>query len=286
MPAVSLDDLLAGTSRTFAAAIPLLDGELREEVTLAYLLFRIADTFEDAAAWDTERRADALSVFAQMLRGGRGGALSAPPGFDDAHAALFAGAGDIFARLGQLPAPHAESIRGHVQRTAEGMREFLLAADGGRVELTTLEELERYCYVVAGIVGEMLTDLFVFACPALRPRRALLDHDAAAFGEALQLVNILKDRDDDAGEGRRFLPRGVALDAVFARARRDCDRATDYVDALAAGGASPGIVAFTRFPLRVARETLDALEARGAGAKIGRERVLAILEEERAAKAR
>ena len=49
---------------------------------------------------------------------------------------------------------------------------------------------------------------------------------------------------------------------------------------LAAGGASGGVLAFTRFPLRVAIETLRALEERGAGAKIGRARVLAILAEE------
>jgi len=281
---VDLEALLGGTSRTFAAAIPLLDGPLREEITVAYLLFRIADTFEDAAAWDAERRADALSVFAQMLRSGRGGPLSAPPGFDAAHGALFAAAGEIFARMARFPAAHAEAIRGHVVRTAEGMREFLLASGDGGVELATLEELERYCYVVAGIVGEMLTDLFVLAAPTLAARRGELDADAAAFGEALQLVNILKDREDDAGEGRRFLPRAVPIDAVFARARRDCERAGVYVDRLVHAHAPAGVVAFTRFPLRVARETLDALESRGAGAKIGRERVLAILQEEQAAK--
>jgi hypothetical protein len=82
------------------------------------------------------------------------------------------------------------------------------------------------------------------------------------------------------------LPRAVPASAVFARAARDCDRASAYVSALERLGAPPGVVAFTRFPLRVARETLDMLQREGPGAKIGRARVEAVLEEERLAKAR
>ena len=40
-----IDRLLVRTSRTFALAIPLLPEPLRREVGVAYLLFRIADTF-------------------------------------------------------------------------------------------------------------------------------------------------------------------------------------------------------------------------------------------------
>ena len=45
-----MDRLLMDTSRTFAMSIPFLEEPLREEVGLAYLLFRILDTFEDAEA--------------------------------------------------------------------------------------------------------------------------------------------------------------------------------------------------------------------------------------------
>ena len=75
-------------------------------------------------------------------------------------------------------------------------------------------------------------------------------------------------------------PQTADLREVFARARASCVRAEAYTALLAAGGASGGVLAFTRFPLRVAIETLRALEERGAGAKIGRARVLAILAEE------
>ena len=62
-----LQDLLVKTSRTFALAIPQLPQPTLREVTIAYLLFRIADTFEDAGVlWDRPRR------FAQVPAGARG----------------------------------------------------------------------------------------------------------------------------------------------------------------------------------------------------------------------
>ncbi len=64
----SLAALLARTSRTFALSIPRLPDPTRHAVTLAYLLFRIADTFEDAAAWPRAQRSAALDTFLGILR--------------------------------------------------------------------------------------------------------------------------------------------------------------------------------------------------------------------------
>ena len=41
----TLEDLLEKTSRTFALAIPVLPEPTRRQVMIAYLRFRIADTF-------------------------------------------------------------------------------------------------------------------------------------------------------------------------------------------------------------------------------------------------
>src|SRR5689334_16439764 len=65
-----LDELLEKTSRTFALAIPLLPEPTRRQVGLAYLLFRIADTFEDAELWTRERKLAALEGFAALLADG------------------------------------------------------------------------------------------------------------------------------------------------------------------------------------------------------------------------
>jgi farnesyl-diphosphate farnesyltransferase len=116
----------------------------------------------------------------------------------------------------------------------------------------------------------MLTELFLHARPSLASAASDLRRDAPAFGEALQLVNILKDSADDAGEGRHFLPAGVARESVVALARRDLDTATRYCIRLEADGAGAGIVGFTALPVLLAHATLDQVALAGPGAKVTR----------------
>ena len=59
-------------------------------------------------------------------------------------------------------------------------------------------------------------------------------------------------------------------------ARRDLDRAAQYVACLQDAPSERGIVVFTALPLLLARETLDRVEAAGAGAKLSRQRVAEI----------
>jgi farnesyl-diphosphate farnesyltransferase len=127
----------------------------------------------------------------------------------------------------------------------------------------------------------MLTDLFLLDARGLIAVADRLRQRAAHFGEGLQLVNILKDAADDAGEGRRFLPAGAPPAAVFARARADLDAAARYVAALErhARPGERGLVAFCALPVRLAEATLDRVADRGAGAKLTRPEVLAIAAE-------
>src|SRR5512141_3218924 len=60
-------DLLEKTSRTFALSIPALPEPTRREVTVAYLLFRIADTFEDAVRVSSEVRIRALRELSGLI---------------------------------------------------------------------------------------------------------------------------------------------------------------------------------------------------------------------------
>ena len=62
-----LHTLLIKTSRTFALNIPLLPSPLVEAVTLGYLLFRNADTIEDAYLWPKERRIEELERFISVI---------------------------------------------------------------------------------------------------------------------------------------------------------------------------------------------------------------------------
>ena len=278
-------DLLARTSRTFALSIPPLPEPTRREVTVAYLLFRIADTFEDAAHKPPEDRIRALRDFVDLLHS-----------LSPAEATLFSGEWKAAGwathagyeeLLGQIPlvldalrslSPGAvEAIRGPVVRSADGMASFVARTRDGRLDLASLEDLEAYCYTVAGLVGEMLTELFLLGRPGLAPVAPALQARAAAFGEGLQLVNILKDARSDAAEGRSYLPPAVPLADVFALARRDLGAAAEYIEALERVGAPRGILEFTALPVELAWATLDRVERKGSGAKLSRPEVFRLV---------
>jgi farnesyl-diphosphate farnesyltransferase len=285
-----LDDLLIKTSRTFALTIPLLPEPTRREVTIAYLLFRIADTFEDASHWPRQRRIDALERFADLIETDRVAAEDGDPArWGAAESSEHEGYVEL---IGEMPAvleafaalqPAARArIRFHTARTARGMAEFVArTGDDGRLALVDLADLQAYCYVVAGIVGEMLTELFVLGRSSLAPIAPYLEQRAARFGEALQLVNILKDRADDAREGRSYLPPRVDPAEVFDLARHDLAASAEYVHALQRACAPRGLVEFTALPVLLARATLDRVEGSGAGAKLSRPEVAAIVEDMR-----
>jgi farnesyl-diphosphate farnesyltransferase len=286
----SLDELLELSSRTFALTIPFLPEPERAQVTVAYLLFRIADTLEDATEWSGDRRAAGLRRFEALLRdsGATGGSapeaagpeaagrfaaqlLLQPPTAHAGYLSLLRASPSVFAALSALPAAARAAIVAHTARTASGMADLCARLpEDGSLELRTLAELRGYCYLVAGIVGELLTELFLLTQPQLAPAAAALRADARAFGEGLQLTNILKDAAQDASEGRRFLPPEVPLAELFALAREDLAAAQRYVGTLAEAGAPGGLLGFTALPVRLAIETLLAVEARGPGAKVPR----------------
>ncbi len=284
--AALLADLLERTSRTFALAIPLLPTPLDRSVTSAYLLFRIADTFEDATVlWHRDHRLKALADFDELLAAptvDRAAALAEDwldpaPTDHEGYIDLLRHVPEVVADLLTMPASVRSVMTGHTRRTARGMADFVRRSpDQGEIELRDLDDLRVYCYVVAGIVGEMLTDLFLLEIPALEPAAAELRARASAFGEGLQLVNILKDSATDRREGRVFLPAGTPRSEIFALARRDLERATEYCRLLQRTGSPRGVTAFAASPVALARAALKRVEEKGPGAKLTRAEVFAL----------
>jgi farnesyl-diphosphate farnesyltransferase len=281
-----IDRLLQKTSRTFALAIPLLPEPTRLQVGIAYLLFRIADTFEDAELWPRATKLEALASFDRLLRQpapdeARRDAerwLAEPPCANAGYLELLRETPAVLGAFWQLDEGPRQLIGEHTRRTVEGMARFVRRATAeGVLELADLDDLRAYCYVVAGIVGEMLTELFLFGRKTLAPVRGFLRERSARFGEALQLVNIVKDSLADAGQGRRFLPPGGSLAEVIALARQDLQVAMRYTLSLQRAGAPRGIVAFVALPVRLAQATLDVVEQRGAGVKLSRPDVARIV---------
>lgn len=278
--------LLEETSRTFALAIPLLPEPLCTEVTEAYLLFRIADTFEDATHWSVRDRIVALDQLAGVLEGSDGPRRvptlarrwrDREPIAHAGYLRLLEEAPIVFEALRETEGRAVDIIVSHTVRTCHGMASFLRrAGDDGVLRLRNLSELHAYCYTVAGIVGEMLTELFLLECDdaTLAPR---LRTRARRFGEALQLVNVLRDSRSDMREGRALVPDTVSRDALFRLARADLREAAEYTLALQDASAESGIVAFNALPVLLAMATLDRVEKAGPGSKIVRARVWTIM---------
>lgn len=281
-----LDDLLEKTSRTFALSIPLLPEPTRREVTIAYLLFRIADTFEDAATWGRQQRIQALESFVGLLGRHQTAATAAlaadweagVPIEHDGYQELLRETPFVLDAFFALGEEAREIVRHHTARTSEGMAGFVArTGEDGELRLRDLDDLRGYCYVVAGIVGELCTDLFLLDRPGLAPVADVLRANARAFGEALQLVNILKDSTFDATEGRSYLPPRLDRSEVLLVARQDLSQASDYVRALERGAAERGLIAFNALPVLLAYATLAKVEAEGPGSKVSRDELWAII---------
>ncbi len=291
-----LSSLLEKTSRTFAVAIPLLGSSLSHDVGFGYLLFRVIDTLEDASHWPRDRRVEALREAIRLLddpsvavaRDCSRRWLAAPAASDNPHyTALIAALPRLVAHLSAIEPARRLAIVDHARRTASLMLEFQMQASvDGRVALRSVDQLRRYCYAVAGVVGELLTELFLLAEPRLCASADVLRDLSAVVGEALQLTNILKDAEQDAREGRSLLPPDVGWNAALDLACDDLARSRRYVAELQAAGASGGILAFVVLPLMLSARTLRVLRDLGPGARLARDEVIRAVQELAAAQQR
>jgi farnesyl-diphosphate farnesyltransferase len=96
---------------------------------------------------------------------------------------------------------------------AKGMAQFQLR--GEKHGLQSLEELDQYCYFVAGVVGQMLTRLFCLHSPQIAQNHDALMALAISFGQGLQMTNILKDVWEDYQLGACWLPREIFAEEGF-----------------------------------------------------------------------
>jgi farnesyl-diphosphate farnesyltransferase len=206
--------LLQGVSRTFALTIPQLPRELAWVVTNAYLLCRIIDTIEDEPALSPARKQDFCQQFVAVVAGEtpaeRFAAELAPHLSDHTlptEHELIQNTPYVIGITRTLNSQQQEALQCCVKLMAEGMAEFQRNSNPNG--LRDLVELDRYCYYVAGVVGEMLTKLFCDYSPAIAKHREALMKLAVSFGQGLQMTNILKDIWDDRHRGACWLPQDV-----------------------------------------------------------------------------
>ena len=243
------DWILPQVSRTFALTIPQLPAPLHGPVANAYLLCRIADTIEDEPALDADASLEMLQRFVAVVRGGEGPeelARDLLPQLSSqtlpAERELIASIGRVIRIHAALPASQRVPIQQCVAEMCLGMHRFQRAAS--LRGLPGSRDLDAYCYFVAGVVGVMLTELFCeYSADIARHREALRER-ALAFGQGLQMTNILKDVWEDRARGACWLPQDL-----FARHGVDLAQ-------LSAAGQGPGFDAAMRELLGIAHAHL------------------------------
>ena len=213
-------EVLQGVSRTFALTIPQLPEPLRDVVGNAYLLCRITDSIEDEPVLTPSQKRRFASRFVDVVEGredpgdfGRelGALLSSSTTASERD--LVANTPTVIRITEGFRDSQRRALARCVRIMAEGMSAFQqLDTSGG---LRDQRELDRYCYVVAGVVGEMLTELFCDYSKDIGKRRDELLPLAVSFGQGLQMTNILKDVWEDLRRGACWLPRDVFEEAGF-----------------------------------------------------------------------
>lgn len=246
--------MLKKTSRTFNIPINFLEGSLKQAVSSAYLCMRAIDEIEDHPEMQSETKQLLLRRTAILLR----------EGFDaDEYADMMTPyhhiLPEVTLRLGDwIAVCPAEIVRKISESTAE-MADGMAKWTERNWKINTKEDLDDYTYYVAGLVGVMLSDLWKW--------HADIDADreqAIGYGRGLQIVNILRNQEEDAERGVSYLPDGWSRADLFHYAEENLNLAKEYMSDIK--GKNRSITLFCKIPLALAENTLKVM-------KVGKEKM-------------
>lgn len=211
--------ILPKVSRTFAINIGHLDGDIFRTVLIGYLIFRIADTFEDNLFRDENQKITDLRDYSSLFEGEK--RLNERLGIYESlksrwvekslEKELIEKGDSVIRCYFDLPEVYREIIDPLIVESVTGMAGFqqMKAESSNKIfQLKDIRELEDYCYYVAGIVGKMLTAVFSQSKEINKVRPRLERHNVE-FGLALQFVNVIKDYTKDIERGWCYIPLTV-----------------------------------------------------------------------------
>ena len=209
-------------SRTFAINIGVLRGDLHRSMLLVYLTCRIIDTVEDSPSLPGTSKVRFLRRFPEIVGSPAWKELLpewnshlVAEGLDGASAdvELLGHATDVIGCFKQLPPPYQGAGERLFGIMSNGMADYIRRFPDGRIALEDTDDLERYCYYVAGVVGEFLQEAFYQTCKVPDYRSEEFKQQCASYGLGLQMTNIAKDIFKDYQRGQRYFPRSF-LQAV------------------------------------------------------------------------
>lgn len=212
---MDITPLLKHTSRSLYLSVQALPRTLRTPFGIAYLLCRYADTIADTYLIPQERRLYWIERFPSIVRqndrtGGLELAKEISGSSDNPHEKeLLQNLGsclDVFNTLSEL---HQQFIHEVVSAVCEGMKMDLTSFPSQTADevhaFATHKDLEKYCRLMGGMPGLFWSKLIFHSCTVSLPEKefyALGQH----IGDALQIVNILRDLPKDLRIGRCYLP--------------------------------------------------------------------------------
>lgn len=226
--------ILGSVSRTFALTIPLLAPNIEKVVGNTYLLCRIVDTIEDAADLSAQNKQSLSALFLDAVLGKSPIEKFVEPCLDalknysnQDELGLIAHTPTVLRILHTCSNQDQEAVSRCVSIMSEGMSYF--HGKQNQAGLQDLAEFEQYCYVVAGVVGELLTTIFSNHSPAFKAQIAGHENLAVAFGQALQMTNILKDSPEDKARGVSWKPVNVSQADLLKIAYQKLQDSLDYI---------------------------------------------------------
>ncbi|MEY3865895.1 MAG: squalene/phytoene synthase family protein [Polynucleobacter sp.] len=273
--------ILESVSRTFALTIPLLPNGLEKVVGNTYLLCRIVDTIEDATCVDPTTKQELSTLFIKTVLDHSLSeqfvrecliALINHPNHNEKD--LIENIPRVLRVLQSCDERQRHAVAKCVQIMSEGMSYFHIRQN--QIGLEDLQEFEKYCYVVAGVVGEMLTTLFALHSPAFAKAISGKESLAIAFGQALQMTNILKDSPEDQLRGVSWKPKGLGQTDLLVIAHQKLEDSLRYICCIPK--SEPGIRQFCFLAFGLAVMTLKQIAQRqtlqgGAEVKLTRGQV-------------
>jgi len=199
-----------------------------------YLLCRIVDTIEDAADLSPETKQALSKLFLEAVLEKSPVSSFVDPCLDalknysnQNELDLILNTPTVLRILHTCSIDDQVAVSRCVSIMSNGMSHF----HGKQAELglKDLQEFEEYCYVVAGVVGELLTTIFSNYSPAFAKRIRGHEDLAIAFGQALQMTNILKDSPEDRARGVSWKPAGMSQTELLGIAYQKLEDSLRYI---------------------------------------------------------
>lgn len=210
---MDLNTLLKYTSRSLYLSVKMLPATMRPTFGLAYLLCRYADTIADTHLIPFEKRLHAIKHFSQAVRTRdikpyEQLAKSIEGTSENPYEALLlTHLPDCLKELDQTPAALHPYIYDVVEAVCEGMtldlQVFTTATPQAPTALQEVKDLTHYCRLMGGKPGLFWSQLIYHTQP-VQMEKDLFFQLGQYIGDALQIVNVLRDLPKDLQLGRCY----------------------------------------------------------------------------------